>query len=337
MNIQNYIIEKAKSENNTIVLPEGNDSRIIKAAAEILKQNIAEVIILGNESDIYNRAQKEGVNIEKAKIINIKNSNLKNEFVDIFYQLRKHKGITRKEALEIIDNPLYFGTMLVHTDRAQGMVAGADNLTKKVLKPAFQIIKTKPDISIVSGSFIMNIPGIKMGNNGVFIFADCAVNPNPDKKQLAEIAITSAETAETLLNIDPVVAMLSFSTKGSASHNLVKKVKEATEIAKNREPDLKIEGELQADAAIVPEVANSKAPDSQFAGRANVLIFPDLQAGNIGYKLVQRLAGAEAIGPVLQGIAKPINDLSRGCTIKDIINVVAITSIQSSTRTAVTV
>ncbi|MFI5358840.1 MAG: phosphate acetyltransferase [Halanaerobiales bacterium] len=321
--------KRASENRKSIVLPEGNEPRIIKAAASILEEGIADLYLLGEVEEIRSRARDLGVSIDGATLINPAESELLEEFGKLFYELRKHKGITEEEARSQVVNPLYFGTMLVHTGRAAGMVAGAINSTGDVLRPAFQIIKTRPGVSIVSGAFIMQVPDSEYGADGSFIFADCAVNPNPDAEQLAEIAISSAETARTLLGIEPVVAMLSFSTKGSAKHELVDKVIQATAIAKEKAPELKLDGELQADAALVASVGRTKCPDSEVAGKANVLVFPDLQAGNIGYKLVERLAGAQAVGPILQGIAKPVNDLSRGCSVEDIINIVAITSVQA--------
>ncbi|MFW5998329.1 MAG: phosphate acetyltransferase [Halanaerobiaceae bacterium] len=330
MDLERYFKNRAAKQKKTIVLPETEDRRTIIAASRLLSQKITDVILLGEKSKIETLAREESVEINQAKFINPKNSELISEFADIFYELRKHKNITREEALNTIKNPLYFGTMLVHTDKAQGMVAGAVNLTSDVLRPSFQIIKTKENFSIVSGAFIMDVPDSDYGSDGLFVFADSGVNPNPDSKQLAEIAISSAQTARDLLEKEPVVALLSFSTKGSAKHELVEKVKKATKIAQKKAPELLIDGELQADTALVPEVAAKKAPESKIAGKANVLIFPDLQAGNIGYKLVQRLAGADAFGPILQGIAKPVNDLSRGCSVNDIVNVAAITAIQAN-------
>lgn len=329
MGLMQKFKERAKTNRKKIVLPEGNEPRVIKAAGKILKEGIADLFIIGEKDVVFKLAEEEKVDLKGANIINPVDSHLKEEYADLFYELRKHKGITKEDAVKQIEDPLYFGTMLVHNEQADGMVAGSINATGDVLRPAFQIIKTSPGISVVSGAFIMEVPETEYGEDGYFIFADCAVNPLPDAEQLAEIAISSAKTAENLLGIEPVVAMLSFSTKGSANHDLVDKVVRATKIAKEKAPEIQLDGELQADAALVPSVAKTKAPESKIAGKANVLVFPDLQSGNIGYKLVQRLAKAEAIGPVLQGIAKPVNDLSRGCSVDDIVNLVAITSVQA--------
>ncbi len=329
MELMKRFKEKAKGNKQTIVLPEGNEPRILQAAEKILQEGIADLIILGKEEEIDEKVEELGININEARIINPVNSDLLAEFTDIYFELRKHKGIKREDAAKIMEDVLYFATMLVHTDRASGLVAGSINATGDVLRPAFQVIKTKENVSVVSGAFIMDVPECKLGEDGVLVFADCAVNPAPDKDQLAEIAVSTAQTTKALLDIDPVVALLSFSTKGSAAHELVDKVREATDIAKSMAPELEIDGELQADAALLTKVAKTKAPESKVAGRANVLVFPDLQAGNIGYKLVQRLAGAEAIGPILQGIAKPVNDLSRGCSVDDVVNLVAITAVQA--------
>jgi phosphate acetyltransferase len=321
--------KKARENTKRIVLPEGNEPRIIKAAGIVLEEKLADLIILGKEEEIKSIAEKEGVSIEGADLIDPGSSELYEEFVDTYFDLRKHKGITREEASSQVVNPLYFGTLLVHAGHADGMVAGSINATGDVLRPAFQIIKTSPGISVVSGAFLMKTPECDYGTDGLFVFADCAVNPVPDAEQLAEIALSSAETARTLLGVEPTVALLSFSTRGSARHELVEKVIKATEIARKKAPELNLDGELQADAALVKSVARTKCPDSKVAGNANVLVFPDLQSGNIGYKLVQRLGKAKAIGPILQGIAKPINDLSRGCSVDDIVNLICITSVQA--------
>jgi len=329
MEIMEKFKKKARSNRQTIVLPEGDDERIVNAAEAVLKDKLANLIILANDNEINQIASANNLNLDDATIIDPKNSDLINEFTDLFYELRKHKGISKEDAKKIIKDPLYFATMLIYTNRAQGLVAGAANATGDVLRPAFQIIKTTPGISVVSGAFIMDVPDCNYGEDGVLFFADCAVNPSPDKEQLAEIALTTADTANKLLDIDPHVALLSFSTKGSASHELVDKVAQAVKIAKEKDSNIKIDGELQADAALIPDVAKRKSPESEIAGKANVLIFPDLQSGNIGYKLVQRLAGAKAIGPVLQEITKPVNDLSRGCSTEDVINVITITAVQA--------
>jgi phosphate acetyltransferase len=330
MDLMKEFKSKARKIKKRIILPEGYEPRVIKAAAKIFLEATAEIILLGKKNEIKKIAEAEGVNIEGINIINPLESDLLNEFTDTYFDLRKHKGISIESAREQVKDPLYFGTLMVQNNYADGMVAGSINSTANVLKPAFQIIKTSPGISVVSGAMIVNVPESEYGEKGLFIFSDCAVNPCPDENQLAEIAISSAETAKSLLGIEPFVALLSFSTKGSASHELVEKVQKASIIAREKAANIMLDGELQADAAIVPTVAKLKAPGSKVAGKANVLVFPDLQSGNISYKLVQRLAKADAVGPVLQGMAKPVNDLSRGCSVEDIVNLVAITALQSN-------
>ncbi len=324
--------EKAASDLKTIVFAEGEDERIIKAAAEIEAEKIAKIIILAEVESIKKDAEKYGVDLNGIEIIDPENSNYISEFRDEFYELRKHKGISKEDAETAIKDPLYFGTMMIYTGKADGMVAGAANPTGNVLRPAFQIVKTDYGISTVSSAIIMVLKDKSFGEEGVLVVSDCAVNPEPNSKQLAEIAISTADTTQKLLNYEARVAMLSFSTMGSAKHENVDNVRNAVEIAHKTAPDLKIDGEMQADAALVESVGSRKAPDSEIAGKANVLIFPDLQSGNIGYKLVQRLAGADAVGPILQGLAAPINDLSRGCSIEDIINLTAITAVQAQNK-----
>jgi len=331
MDLLTKIKDKAKQVQKTIVLPEGNEERVIKAAAVIRQEQIAKVILLGDVALIQQTAADIGIDSSDFTIINPADSPQTGEYAAKLFALRKAKGMTSAEAAKLIQNPLYYGAMMVKEGAADGLVAGSINTTGDVLRPALQIIRTAPGISVVSGAFIMLVPDCEYGANGTFVFADCAVNPNPTAEQLAEIAITSAVTAKKLAGIEPVVGMLSFSTCGSAEHALVEKVAQATRLAREKAPELAIGGEFQADAAIVPAVGKAKAPRSTIAGKVNVLVFPDLQAGNISYKLVQRLARAEAIGPILQGMAKPVNDLSRGCSVDDIVNVVAITAVQAQT------
>ncbi len=333
MELLDKIHSMAKAAGKTIVLPEGTEERTLKAADFALKNGLAKIILLGNEQEINKLAAGFNLsNIDKAEIIDPVTFSEKGFFAQKLYELRKSKGLTPEQAEKLVEDPLYLATLLIKEGRADGEVAGADNATGDVLRPAFQIVKTLPGVSAVSGAFIMILPEHKknFGEHGILVFSDCAVNPDPTTKQLAEQAVESARTAKYIAGIDPKVAMLSFSTKGSAKHEKVDKVVEAVAIAKEMDPELAIDGELQADAAIIEAIGNKKAPGSKIAGKANVLIFPSLESGNIAYKLVQRLADAEAVGPVLQGMAAPINDLSRGCSVDDIINMIAITANQAN-------
>lgn len=321
------IKDRAREQKKTIVLAEGEDIRTITAADIILREGIADLIILGNEDKILELAK--GMDISKAKIIDPLKSDKTEEFANSFYEMRKAKGITIEQASETVKQPLYFGVMLVKTSLADGMVAGAVNSTANVLRPSLQILKTSPGTKLVSAFFVMCVPDCEYGKDGIFVFADSGLNENPDADAVSEIAISSAASFEQLVEAEARVAMLSYSTYGSAKNELVDKMQLATKLAKEKRPDIVLDGEFQLDAAIVPEIGKSKAPQSTVAGSANVLVFPDLNAGNIGYKLVQRLAKAEAYGPITQGIAKPVNDLSRGCNADDIVGVTAITCVQA--------
>ena len=330
MKLSQLIREKAKKNPKIIVLPEGEEPRMIKAAETIINEGFARLILLGREESIKSKAQELGVELpNEIKMINPKDSKKLKEYAESYYQLRKNKGISSDEAYQLLENPLYFGALMVYHDDADGLVAGSINATGDVFRPALQTIKTAPGINIVSSSFVMVVPDCPYGEKGIMVFADCALNPEPNAEQLADVAIASAATGKALVGFEPRVAMLSFSTKGSGKHPLVDKVIEATKIAKEKRPELLIDGELQADAALIPSIGERKAPNSKIAGKANVLIFPDLHSGNIAYKLIERLAKAEAIGPISQGMRKPVNDLSRGCSAEDIVNVVAITVLQA--------
>jgi len=331
MELLEKIKANAKLADKMVVLPEGTEERTLMATDEIISEGIARVSLLGNREEILKESLRLNLkNIERATIVDPKNHAKRDYYVDRLTEIRKSKGLTKEEASALLDNPLYLAVMMIKEGDADAEVAGAMNTTGDVLRPAFQIVKTAPGISVVSGAFIMIVPDKSYGENGIIVFANCAVQPNPTSRELAEIAICAAATAKNIANIEPRVAMLSFSTKGSAKHEMVDKIVEATRLAKEMAPDLKIDGELQADAALVPKIGQSKAPGSEIAGKATVLVFPTLDVGNIAYKLVQRLAGAEAIGPVLQGLAAPINDLSRGCSVSDIVNLVAISVNQAA-------
>jgi len=330
MDILEQMIERARKNPKRIVLPEGDEPRTLEAANILLKDQLAELILIGNKERIEKMASDNGYQyISRATIFDPATNPKMQEYANLLYELRKAKGMTEEEAKQKAQDPLYLGCLMIKNGDADGELAGARGTTADTIRPAFQILKTKPGVKIVSGAFLMFTPAKQLGEDGFLVFADCAVNPCPNAEELAQIAISTADTARALAQIEPRVAMLSFSTKGSAKHELIDKVTEATRLAKELAPNLNIDGELQADAALIPSVGNSKAPGSPVAGKANVLVFPDLQAGNIGYKLVERFSGADAIGPILQGIAAPVNDLSRGCKVQDIVQMVIITANQA--------
>ncbi len=330
MKLIEQLIARAKADKQRIVLPEGTEERTLKAANQLLTDGVADLILIGNPQEIEAHAKEWGLgNIHKATIIDPLNHPKQEEYAQLLAKLREKKGMTIEQARELVKNPLYLGCLIIKAGDADGQLAGAQNTTGDVLRPALQIIKTTPGITCVSGGMLLLTQAPECGENGVLFVGDVAVTPMPDANQLAQIAVCTAQTAQAVAGIDPRVAMLSFSTKGSAKHEVVDKVTEALAIAKEMAPELKIEGELQADAALVPRIGQSKAPGSEIAGYANVLVFPCLEVGNIAYKLVERLGHATAIGPVLQGIARPVNDLSRGCSIDDIYNMVAITANQA--------
>jgi phosphate acetyltransferase len=331
MSLIEQIMEKARKDLKTVVLPEGYDERMLYAAQQIVEQGLAKVIILGNAQQLRGSAADKGIDLSGVEIIDPATSPKLPGYVEKFVELRRSKGVTPEQAKEQLTSKenLYFAGMMVREGDADGEVAGASNTTGDVLRAALQTVGPTPGIKTVSSFFLMATKTPEFGENGVILFADCAVNPNPDAQALAEIAVATAKNCTAFLDVEPRVAMLSFSTKGSAKHPDAEKVLKAMEIAKAMEPELNIDGELQADAALVPSVGAKKAPGSPVAGRANVVIFPDLDAANIGYKMVERLANAAAIGPVIQGLSKPVNDLSRGCSIQDIVDVAAITAVQA--------
>ena len=323
------IKEQAKKELKTIVLPEASDVRIIKAASIALTENYAKIILVGDENIINKLADENNFDISKATIINPKTSEKKDVYAKELFELRKAKGMTEEQAEKLVLDEVYFGMMMVKLNEADGLVSGAIHSTTDTLRPALQILKTAPGTKLVSAFFVMDVPNCDYSEDGVFVFGDCGLNENPNAEQLAEIAHSSSESFEKLVGKEANVAMLSYSTKGSAKSELTDKVIQATNIVKELYPEMKVDGELQLDAAIVPSIGASKAPGSDIAGKANTLIFPDLNAGNIGYKLTQRLAKAESYGPLCQGIARPVNDLSRGCSAEDVAGVIAITAVQA--------
>ena len=330
MSLIEQLIQRAKADKQRIVLPEGTEERTLKAANQILTDGVADLILLGNVEEIQEKAREWGLgNISKATLIDPQNSEKSEEYAQMLFELRKKKGMTLEEARKKVTDPLYYGCMIIKSGDADGQLAGARNTTGDVLRPALQIIKTAPGITCVSGAMLLLTHAPECGDNGVLVMGDVAVTPVPDANQLAQIAICTARTAKAVAGIEPRVAMLSFSTHGSAKHEVVDKVVEATRIAHEMDPELLLDGELQADAALVPSVGASKAPCSPIAGKANVLVVPSLEVGNIGYKLVQRLGHATAVGPILQGIARPVNDLSRGCSIDDVYKMIAITANQA--------
>lgn len=325
------IKQRAKQDLKTIVLPEANDIRVLKATEQVTKQEYANIILVGNTKEIKEKAQENEIDISKATIVDPSNSTKYEEYANLLYELRKAKGMTIEKAQELAKDPVYYGMLMLKdkNSNADGLVSGAAHSTSDTLRPALQILKTAPETKLVSAFFIMEVPNCEYGANGTFIFGDSGLNENPDDEQLSEIAISSSKSFKKLVGKEPKVAMLSYSTYGSAKSELTEKVIRATKKVKEKAPNLLVDGELQLDAAIVPQIANMKAPESSIKGEANVLIFPDLNAGNIGYKLVQRLAKAEAYGPLCQGIARPVNDLSRGCSSEDIAGVIAITAVQA--------
>ena len=323
------IKQRAKQDIKTIILPEAEDKRVLEAASKVIAQGFAKVILLGNKEQIENDSKENNIDLTGVEIIDIPSSNKKQEYAQKLFELRQAKGMTLEEASRLIEEPIYYGMMMLKLGEADGLVSGAAHSTSNTLRPALQILKTAPNTKLVSAFFVMCVPNCEYGENGTFIYGDSGLVENPNADELSEIAISSAKSFENLVGSEPKVAMLSYSTYGSAKSELTEKVIEATKLVKEKNPDLLVDGELQVDAAIIPEVSKSKAPGSPIEGNANVLIFPDLNAGNIGYKLTQRLAKAEAYGQLCQGIAKPVNDLSRGCSADDIVGVVGITAVQA--------
>ncbi len=327
MDFFNKIIRQAKSDKKTIVFPEGTEERTVKAVAHVLEQEIADVILIGNRDEVL--SMQPGLEFSGAQIVDHVTDSTFDDFAQTFYELRKHKGVTLDDAIKTMEDPVYYATMMVKKGIADGMVSGAIHSTADTLRPALQILKTAPGSKLVSSFFVMDVPGSSFGVDGVLVMGDCALVIDPTPEELSEIAIASARSTKNFLDATPKVALLSYSTMGSGDGPMVDKVRDALKLVREKAPELQVDGELQLDAAIVAEVAKLKAPGSKVAGQANTLIFPDLNSGNIGYKLVQRLAKAGAYGPILQGIARPVNDLSRGCLIEDIIGVTAITAVQA--------
>ena len=323
------IKQRARKSIKTIILPEAEDIRVIEATSKILKEGFANIILIGDKEKIKSKINESNLDLQEVQIIEPENSIEYNEYVEQLYELRKEKGMTIEKAKELLKEPIYFGMMMLKNNKADGLVSGAAHSTADTLRPALQILKTAPNTKLVSAFFVMVVPNCEYGEDGVFVFSDSGLNEYPDANGLSEIAISSSKSFKQLVGKEPKVAMLSYSSFGSAKSEATEKVIEATKLVKEKMPDLLVDGELQLDASIIPEIAKSKAPNSKVAGKANTLIFPNLDAGNIGYKLVQRLAKAEAYGPLCQGIAKPVNDLSRGCSSDDIVGVVAITCVQA--------
>ncbi|MDK2896206.1 MAG: phosphate acetyltransferase [Candidatus Atribacteria bacterium] len=329
MDVLTKIRERARKLKKTVVLPESEDERVLQAAEEATREEVASIYLLGNPEAIQKKAKKLGIKLEGVTIVDPQNDPQREKYQQSLFELRRHKGLSLEQAGKWLENPMYYACMMLYHGEVDGVVSGAVFSSPDVIRPALQIIKTAPGIKLASSCFLMVIPNCPYGEKGSFVYADSGFNPNPNAEELAYIAITTARTASLLLEVEPKVALLSFSTKGSAKHELVDKVIAATQLAHELRPDLLLDGELQGDAAIVPEVAQKKAPGSKVAGQANVLIFPDLNAGNICYKLSERLTGGTAIGPILQGLAKPVNDLSRGCKAKDIVDQIAVTVLQT--------